>query len=200
MKNQMDDYYNSIAAGYDSLHAEEQREKIEIISEFLQNDSELSLTQDLLLFDVGCGTGLSTMILPCSCAGLDPAVELLKIANQTRLDTKNLTRAHDSDRSSPYSHGIKHLGFIRGIAEALPIKSKSCDIVVAVTSVHNFNDVFLGIAELQRIAIARVAITVLKSASEATVIMETIRKNFQTLGTRDNNFDYIFYLKPKKSD
>ena len=42
-----------------------------------------------------------------------------------------------------------HLGYIRGIAEALPIKNEICNIVISITAVHNFTNIAQGIDEIR---------------------------------------------------
>ena len=70
------DYYNSIAEGYEELHREEQEQKVEVI---LPN---LSVTSTDFLLDVGCGTGLTTKPWGCRAIGLDPAIRLLNKAGE----------------------------------------------------------------------------------------------------------------------
>lgn len=63
-------YYDSIAAGYNELHGEEQRKKYTLIAQALQ------LAPDAVVLDVGAGTGIGHDIIPS--LGVDPSQELLK--------------------------------------------------------------------------------------------------------------------------
>jgi ubiquinone/menaquinone biosynthesis C-methylase UbiE len=195
LNRNLDEYYDSLAPGYEALHSDEQREKIRLALEFLRSDPEIDLNSKLMLFDVGCGTGISTTLITSFCAGLDPAIELLGIANKKRLNLSS--QSSNTASSSHQNTNANHLGYIRGIAELLPVRNKACDIVFCITSVHNFKDITEGISELRRIARARSVITVLKKSEKFGLIIEIIKNNFQVLKTTENNYDCFFYLKPK---
>jgi len=187
----LDDYYNSIASSYNELHGDEQQKKLEIVHELLDSDLEFNISSELILLDIGCGTGLSTDKISSTYAGLDPAIKLLNQANKTR--ARSLKQdGHKPEDLSP----ARHLGYIRGIAEALPIKEKVCDIVISITAVHNFNDISKGIQEIQRITKNRAVLTVLKQTARFNEIVEIIKKYFLVLNKRENEFDYFLYLKP----
>jgi len=63
-------YYDSIAPGYNELHAEEQLAKYRIIKELLQ------LPADAKVLDVGAGTGIGYSVIHN--LGIDPSPELIK--------------------------------------------------------------------------------------------------------------------------
>ncbi len=191
--NKLDDYYEKIASGYDLLHGDEQFEKLKIIRSFFKSDLNLKFNSDLILMDIGCGTGISTTVLPCFCVGVDPAIGLLTQANNKRNEISK-----NKDQKQIPLNNFNHLGYICGIAEALPIKDNSCNIVVSVTAVHNFNDINQGLSELLRITSERSVISILKKAKNFKEIIEIIKTKFQILNTNENNFDYFLYLKPKK--
>lgn len=67
-------YYDEIAAGYEQLHGEEQKEKARIIAE------NLVIKPTDTLLDVGCGTASYLSIFKCKKTGIDPSKELLKQA------------------------------------------------------------------------------------------------------------------------
>lgn len=210
-------YYDSIAPGYDELHGTEQLEKIKIVQEFLSTDPELFFNSDLVLLDVGCGTGtgLSTLSLPISRVGLEPASKLIKQANQKRLkrsaelnefegseELKQVGPNNARDFQKPVKHETinsgseMHLGYLQGIAEAMPIKNKACYIVISITAVHNFFELRQGILEIRRVAKERVIISVLKKAKRIEEIVEIIKDNFKILKVSENMHDRFFYLKP----
>lgn len=197
MTEPIDEYYESMAPGYDALHGQEQLEKLKLVLHFLEMDSELDLKSTDIVFDVGCGTGLAATIISCKYTGLDPAIGLLRIANDQR-KIKFQNEVQISNAQKPGQFLSKNLGYIRGIAEALPIKSKKCSIVISVTAVHNFEDIDRGILELKRITGTRAIITVLKKSNNFHDIIKIIKRNFEVLKTNENNFDYFLYLKPKE--
>jgi len=163
----MDEFYDKIAAGYDELHWEEQLAKmVEIVT---------SLTKDIphrreRLLDVGCGSGISTSVWNCRCVGVDPSKELIKIA------TKKYPGKH----------------FVVGAAEALPFKTGSFDVVISVTSIHNFNDVRKGIDEMKRVGKDRFIITVLKKSKHLDQIEKLIIMNFRIQKILVQEKDIIF--------
>ncbi|MBW3004290.1 methyltransferase domain-containing protein, partial [Candidatus Woesearchaeota archaeon] len=85
---------------------------------------EIKVTKDTKLLDVGCGTGLSAKVFNCNITGIDPAEKLLKQA--------------------PFKT-------IKAKAESMPFKDHEFDIVIAVTSIHNFADIEAGLKEIKRV-------------------------------------------------
>ena len=69
-----DEYYDSIAEGYEELHKEEQLNKLRFISKHFK----VKKTDKLL--DVGCGTGITKEYWKCKTYGIDPAKKLLEKA------------------------------------------------------------------------------------------------------------------------
>jgi ubiquinone/menaquinone biosynthesis C-methylase UbiE len=114
-------YYNEIAQGYNELHGEEQRKKMQIVEQILE---KLKPKPDEIL-DVGCGTGIST---PDGATGVDPNIELLK-------------------QHPGYSKGKA----ILSKAEQLPFKDKQFDVVISLTAIHNFDDIEKGLREIKRV-------------------------------------------------
>lgn len=125
-------YYDGIAQGYDELHGQEQVEKLELLS------AQIRVGKTLL--DVGCGSGISTGWWGVCATGIDPSEGLLKLAR----------------RKYP------HCTFIQGVAERLPFADRSFDTVISVTAVQNFDDIFLGVREILRVARQQAIITHLK--------------------------------------
>jgi ubiquinone/menaquinone biosynthesis C-methylase UbiE len=185
--NPPDDYYNTLASGYNELYGEEQQAKLSLVCKLIENDADFQFKLSSILFDVGCGTGISTSFLPITCAGLDPARELLNIASSSR----QCTISSINERKS------RHLGYIQGMAEALPIKSKVCNIAISITVVHNFNDILRGITELWRITKDRAIVSVLKKTKRFDEIVRIISTKFEIIKTAEDAMDFIYYLKPK---
>ncbi len=67
------EYYDKIAAGYNALHAEEQREKLEVLLQHLR------VKEDARVLDIGCGTGIAAGFFT-KIIGVDPAFAMLKHA------------------------------------------------------------------------------------------------------------------------
>lgn len=217
-------YYNSIAAGYNELHRKEQLEKVEIVRRILLSYNKIIIDENTLLIDIGCGTGISTQILNICRVGIDPSRELILIGNRKRVGLmmndeeivpnqlkphelsyknqrhSNLTNNNDNindDNSKVPTDYSDHLGYIQGIAEALPFKDNSCDIVLSITAIHNFDNIKKALKEIHRVAKDKVAITVLKQAKDLDWILAEIKWNFQVISIIENDFDIIFYLKLK---
>lgn len=119
----MEDYYTSIAGGYDELHGAEQDEKLQ---QFLQR---VDLSPQATLLDVGCGTGRSMRLLDVHWHGIDPSPGLL---------------AHAAPQS--------RLRMRLAAAEAIPYPDASFDVILSLTAMQNFSDPAAGIAEMRRVA------------------------------------------------
>jgi len=64
-------FYDATSKGYNELHGDEQKNKVEIIKK------NISFNKKELILDVGCGTGISSEF-ECKVIGLDPSIRLLK--------------------------------------------------------------------------------------------------------------------------
>ena len=79
-----------------------------------------------LVVEIGCGTGrLLREFRGCRTLGVDPALPMLRQARGLRV--------------------------VRGVAEALPLKSGSADLAFASLAFHHFPDKALAAAELHRV-------------------------------------------------
>ncbi len=72
-------YYDQIAKGYNELHEEEQKKKLEIIKKYLKPKG--------LILDIGAGTGISTKYFK-NIVLLDPSKEMLKRAKGKKVIAK----------------------------------------------------------------------------------------------------------------
>jgi len=117
----------------------------------------LNVRKEDYLLDIGSGTGISTNYFKCNCFGLDPSFKMLK-----------------------FSKDLKVCGY----AENLPFKENTFDIIIAVTSFHNFIDF--------RKKNAKIVITVMKKSSYLEQITDLIKENF-IFETIEEEKDIIFY-------
>jgi len=153
-----DNYYDSIAKGYNELHGEEQLKKLEIIKKKIEIKSS-----DKVL-DVGCGTGLSS-ILGGVITGIDPSAELLK---QAKCKT------------------------VCASAEEIPFKDNSFDIVVSVTAIQNFTDIKKGLEEIKRVGKDKFALSFLKKSEKREKILVLLNNVFGQGEVFEEDKDLIF--------
>ncbi len=159
----MDTYYDDISEGYEELHREEQEKKMKIML------SEVSVSPNDELLDVGCGTGITTVPWNCKRTGADPARKLLEKAN----DKKNVK-------------------YVLAQAENLPFRNDSFDIVTSVTAIQNFDDIKKGLLEIRRVGKKRFALTYLKKSPKAEAIEKLIITIFKVRKRIEEEKDIIF--------
>ena len=158
-------YYDEIATGYNELHGEEQLKKLKLIHNYLTAHNLLSATDKIL--DVGCGTGLSAAVFQQQIEGVEPSKELAKQA--------------------PFPVTIAP-------AEQLPFPTKSVDVVLCVTVLHNFLEPETAVKEMKRVGKKVWVITILKKAVQAEELEALLRKNFRVQDVLDEEKDKIFVL------
>lgn len=166
----MENYYNSIAKGYEELHREEQEIKIRFIKDRLNQFFEIKPEHELL--DVGCGTGVTTIPWPCKRTGIDPAIKLLERGN----DKSNVKYVHAS-------------------AENIPFENDSFDIVASITAIQNFSDLDKGLFEIKRVGKDFFILTYLKKSAKGDNIEKIINKLFKILARYEEDKDIIFFCK-----
>jgi len=124
----------------------------------------LRIALEDLMLDVGCGPGFVAEVFDCRIIGLDPSEELLK---KCSFET------------------------IRCEAEDIPFPDNHFDVVISVTSVHNFDNYKTGLLEIKRVGKERFAFTVLKNSKKFDDIKDFIEKNFGVKKTIDEEIDLI---------
>ena len=164
----MDDYYDSIAEGYEELHREEQEMKIDFIKERL--DDYFRIESDNELLDVGCGTGITTIPWPCKRTGLDPAKKLLERGNEK-----------------------KEVKYILGCAEYIPFEDNSFDIVTSITAIQNFKDAEKGLSEIRRVGKKFFILSYLKKSKKAEDIEKAINNLFDVKARFEEDKDILFF-------
>ena len=119
------------------------------------------------MLDVGCGTGISSDF-DCFVVGIDPSIELLNLNNRPKL---------------------------MGLAECMPFKKNSFDIVISVTSVHNFKNIKKAIDEMKRVGKQNFVFSVLKKSRKFAIINKIIKKSFIIEKAVEDVKDIIFFCK-----
>ena len=129
----------------------------------------LKVNENDLLLDIGAGTGISTNYFNCKTYGIEPSLNMIKNGKG------NLVNAR---------------------AENIPFKNKSFDIVIAVTSFHNFSDFDLAIKEIKRVSRinAKIIITIMKKSVKFKEIKHKLLKNFKFKQIAEAK-DIIFYTE-----
>jgi ubiquinone/menaquinone biosynthesis C-methylase UbiE len=155
-------YYAQIASGYEELHREEQLGKLRLVMQHLQYEK----TDKVL--DVGCGTGLSTLLFNCKKFGIDPTFELVQQAK-------------------------KRMPVVQGNGEQLPFRDNSFDIVICLTALHNFTDPQRGLLEMKRVGTGRFAISILKRAKAFDALMKMASETFRVREMLEDPKDVILF-------
>ena len=159
-------YYDEISKGYNELHKEEQLNKIRIITDYDFTDKSI--------LDVGCGPGylfdylIENNIKFKSYTGIDPSLELMK-----------LNKHYDKSK------------FIKSKIE--DFKLKNYDVIVAVTSIHNFDDIHI-IKRFKQHA-KYFIFSILKKSKKFEGIKNLIKENFKVEKVVDEQKDMIYFLE-----
>ncbi len=156
------EYYNEISEGYEELHGEEQKKKIRLIME------KISVKEDELLLDVGCGTGLTTKFWKCKKIGIDPAIKLLQ-------------KAEGAD-------------FVNAEAEHIPFRKNSFDWVISITAIQNFHDIRKGLEEIKRVGKNKFVLSFLKKSQKRKMIEKLIKEIFNVKEEIEEEKDIIFLI------
>ncbi|MEM4240213.1 MAG: methyltransferase domain-containing protein [Candidatus Woesearchaeota archaeon] len=157
-------YYAQIAQGYEELHKEEQLGKLKVVLERVQYQK----TDKVL--DVGCGTGLSSLLFRCQKFGIDPAFELLEQAKA-------------------------RMPVVQGTAEDLPFSDNAFDIVICLTALHNFTDPQRALLEMKRVCTGKFAISILKRAKEFDNLLKLVSKTFKVREMLEDPKDFILFCE-----
>jgi len=155
-------YYDEIAKGYDELHRKEQERKINLIKK------NIKFYDDDRVLDIGCGPYYGHW--PGAVTGIDPAWELLKNAECTK---------------------------IKGVAEDLPFEDHVFDMVVSITALQNFKDIKKALEEAKRVGKSRFVLSYLKKSKKSARIEKQIRGLFTVINKIEDKHDVIFFLTTK---
>jgi len=157
-------YYAQIAQGYEELHREEQLGKLRLVLE------RLPYQRTDRVLDVGCGTGLSSLLFNCKKFGIDLTFELLRQAKA-------------------------RLPVVQGVAEHLPFRDNVFDIVVCLTALHNFTDPLRALLEMRRVGTGRFAISILKRAKDFDNLLKLVSQTFRVREILEDPKDFILFCE-----
>ena len=130
----------------------------------------IEIKPEFRLLDVGCGTGISTKLFKCHTTGIDPSFDLLK---------------------------QNDLPAVQGVAESLPFKDSSFDIVISLTAIQNFFDIEKALLEINRVAKDIMIISVLKGVGNYQKIHDAIKKNLSIEHYVNEVKDTIYFCRKK---
>lgn len=113
------EYYDSIAKGYNNLHEDEQRKKLELIKENLKPEG--------LMLDIGAGTGISAKYFK-NIILIDPSIEMLKQAEGIRAVAKaeNLPFKDKTFSTIISVTALHHTDIGKAIKEIRRVSKKNC--------------------------------------------------------------------------
>jgi len=92
------------------------------------------------VLDIGCGSGaavraIANILSTGSVVGIDPTPRMLTLA-------KELT---------PKETLQNNASFVDGGAEKIPLADASCDVIIAVNTLHHWQDIDMSFAEVKRV-------------------------------------------------
>jgi len=125
-----DNYYNSIAKGYDELYGKEQTKKINLIK------SKISTTKNTKILDIGCGSGISSEF-NCNVVGIDPSSELIKIAKE-------------KSKENNFNNHLYNVAKCENI-ESFKFSDKEFNYIICISAIHHVKNLEKLIPELKRI-------------------------------------------------
>jgi len=120
------------------------------------------------LLDVGSGNGAYLALFDCQVTGIDPSEELVN------------------------KYGGEHK-LIVGKAENMPFQDNTFDIVMSITSIHNFDSIEKGLKEMRRVGRDGFVFSVLKKSKNAARIEKLINKFFVVDEIVEERIDRIFF-------
>lgn len=126
----------------------------------------LTLYKNDLLLDVGCGPYFADF--ECEVVGIDPSIELLKQAS---------------------------IPTAQAVAEFLPFKDNSFDVIVSITALQNFEDLEMALKEIKRVGKERFVITFLQKAAKKDLFLDKINEYFTVDKIIMEDKDIILFLK-----
>ena len=171
-------HYNSLATVYDVQYSEEQSAKMKAAL------SSISLIEDSLVLDVGCGTGILF-------EHLSNRVKLL-----VGLDTSSRILGEAKRRAKRFSN----VAILRADADSIPFPNETFDMVFAITVLQNTPNPLLTLQEMKRVSKHRsvIAVTGLKKEFTQESFMKLLSKaklEISVMKTNDQLKGYVAICK-----
>jgi ubiquinone/menaquinone biosynthesis C-methylase UbiE len=165
-----DQYYDTIADGYDELYSKEQENKLNIIKK------NITVRKNTRILDIGCGTGAS-MDFDCFCIGIDPSKRSIEIA-------VNKDKNRDHEYKVGKAEDIPTMGF----------KDNEFDYVISISAIHHVIQIHRVIKELKRVG-KEAIITIPKKSIKKQKIINTINSNFNINLQIEEDKDIILFCR-----
>lgn len=167
----MDNYYDEIARSYNELYGLEQKNKYMVIQAALHN-LDIEINSSTKILDVGCATGIGQDFFEknynADTFGIDPSENLLKQNNYQCM---------------------------LGEAEELPFEDGEFDIVISITCLQNFLNIYNSLNEIKRVGKKLFIISFLKNSDKAELMDKNIREIFDVINRYEEEKDFIYFLK-----
>ncbi|MGV8169291.1 MAG: class I SAM-dependent methyltransferase [Candidatus Nanoarchaeia archaeon] len=171
------EYYDAIAEGYDELHFEEQKEKFSLIAKH----AEVPEGADVL--DVGCGTFFSHDFFQKFCAwelqGIEPSARMVSLFQKSHPSLRNKAR----------------VGFAEELKEQY--NRDSFDAVICVSVVHHFKDPFVVFEQMKHVCrpAGIIVITLLQGVKDFKGLCGAIESAFNVEKRVESRKDVIFICR-----
>ena len=178
-KVQSHNYYDYIAKGYNELHEEEQKTKLETIKK------QIKTRKNQELLDIGFGTGFSTNFFDCNITGLEPSKKMLDVAKQKIKKTKQNNKITLIQKNDEH---LKNFG------------EQKFDYVLCITVAHHFKNLDEAITQIKRITKKKgtIIFSLLKTSKTTKTLEKQLTNNFALTKKINQKKDIILILKQKQ--
>ena len=172
-ERQVAEWYNTLSSSYDELYGEEQSQKYETVLEFLGN------RHFRIIIDIGCGTGTF----------LEKAHEIYDYAIGIDLSTKMLQIARGKK--------TRNTDFVLASSSSLPLKDKSADCTVSISTAKAESNLPTFIADLERISQqdSLLAVTIFQKPGMLTPFSLATRARSTIISDRET----LYLLRPAET-
>jgi ubiquinone/menaquinone biosynthesis C-methylase UbiE len=172
-ERQVAEWYNTLSNSYDELYGKEQSQKYETVLEFLGN------RHFRVIIDIGCGTGTF----------LEKAHELYDYAIGIDLSTKMLQIAR--------GRKTRNTDFVLASSSSLPLKDKSADCTVSISTAKAESNLPMFIADLERISQqdSLLAVTIFQKPGTPTPFSLATRARSTIISDRET----LYFLRPAET-